>query len=243
MSKKEDIHRQVYDLIDEIPILSYMTSLDRPHADMIPRDDQGRIKVDVTRPHILKDMDFFRPAALHFQQHGCYTHLMPNPHPKSDYMRFWLEEIRRCKEGYVRKEDGEWIPGYYYWYLNYCPIMKTVILEENEDSDLKRAERVFTFPDVWDSDYLYFHYLEQAEQRGLHAGVLKTRGRGFSYKGGGIMDRNYYHIPQSKSYALASEGEYLKGDAILDKAWDIMDFIDEYTPWKKARDEKDTGLV
>jgi len=240
--KKEKIHRQVYDLIDEIPILSYMASLDRPHADMIPRDDKGRIKVDVTRPHILKDMDYFRAAALHFQEHGCYTRLMPNPHPRSDYMRYWLEEMRRCKEGYVRKKDGEWISGYYYWYLNYCPIMKTVTIEDHSDSDLKRAERIFTFPDVWDSDYLYFHYLEQAEQRGLHAVVLKTRGRGFSYKGGGLMDRNYYHIPQSKSYALASEGEYLKGDAILDKAWDVMDFVDEHTPWKKARDEKDTAM-
>ena len=68
--KKEDINRQVYDLIDEIPILSYMASLDRPYADMIPRDDKGRIIVDVTRPHILKDMHYFRSAATHFQEHG-----------------------------------------------------------------------------------------------------------------------------------------------------------------------------
>lgn len=43
--------------------------------DIIPRalDPNGRIVVDLTNPHILEDMDFFRPAAIHFEKHGCYT--------------------------------------------------------------------------------------------------------------------------------------------------------------------------
>ena len=70
----------------------------------------GRIRVDLENPHILKDMDYFRPAAKHFEEFGCYTKFFENPDPSSDWMKFWTEERRRCIEGYVRESDGEWIP-------------------------------------------------------------------------------------------------------------------------------------
>lgn len=233
------IEGEVKSAMEDIPILRWMAS-DRPTAKNLAKDSLGRIVVDVTKPHILEDMDFFRGPALHFQKYGTYTHLMPNPHPASDYMTYWREEFRRCIDGYIR-EDGEWIPGYYYWYLNYSPILLTV---EHEDqiggSRIKRAERKIDFPHMWDSDYLYFHYLDQAERSGLHGAVLKTRGRGYSLKAASMMTRNFFLIPESKSYALAAEGQYLEGDALLDKTWAIMSFVDEHTPWIKAKDLKNT---
>lgn len=202
----------------------------------LERDIKGRIKVDITNLHILEDMSYFTKAADHFREHGVYTKLPPNPHPNSEYMRFWKEEQKRCKEGYIREEDGEWIPGYYYWYLNYCPIQRTKVIEDNQvETGHKRAERVLDFPAIWDSDYQYFHYLEQAEQTGQYGTVLKTRGRGYSFKGGAMLTRNFYHYPGSKSYAIASESEYLTKDGLLSKAWEMMDFIDENTPWSKLR--------
>lgn len=227
---------EVQSALDEIAILRWMTG-DRPMAKDLKKDKRGRIKVDVTRPHILTDMEYFRGPALHFKKYGVYTHLIPNPHPASDYMTYWREEMRRCKDGHIRPDDGEWIPGYYYWYLNYAPILLTREHDDQmEGSRIKRAERIVDFPDVWDSDYLYFHYIDQAERSGLHGVVLKTRGRGYSFKAAAILCRNFFLIPESKSYALAAEGEYLNGDALLDKAWAIMSFIDQNTPWTKAKE-------
>lgn len=233
-----DIRAELLDFLENIEMLQWMTSSPeiRGYAKDRPRDKKNRIVVDIIKPHILEDMDYFRERAIYFQKHGKYTNLYPNPHPKSEYKKFWDEEIRRCKEGYVRESDGEWIPGYYYWYLNYYPIMRTKQLEEGST----RAERVYDFPDVWDSDYQFFHYVEQGEQDSEYGSVLKTRGRGYSFKISSMLDRNFYHFKKSKGFAFASETEYLTKDGILNKAWDGMEFIDDNTPWTKLRQKKDT---
>lgn len=242
--ENEELRADIIQAIDEIPFIYNMLSKDRPYAKDLPKDEDGRIEVDVTSPHILEDMDFFRERALYFKKHGKYTDLVPNRFPSSRYMKFWREEQRRCREGLVRSSDGEWIPGYYYWYLNYCPILMTQEIPQSAE-DLEKqvgnikADRVEDFPRVWDSDYLWYHYVEQAEQRGMHCGNLKTRGRGYSFKGSSMGTRNYYHFKRSKSFAIASEGEYLYDDGILSKAWDTLNFIDNHTPWRKSRDYAD----
>ncbi len=198
-----------------------------------------RKTVDIANPHVLVDMDYFRPAAIHFEEYKKYTNLTPNPHPQSEYMQFWREEYRRCREGYIRESDGEWIPGYYYFYLNYSPIWLTEDTEDQQtNSDKRKAERVYKFPKVWDSDYLFYHYVDQAEKGGQHGVVLKTRGRGYSFKCGSMLCRNYYMYPGSRSYALAAGEEYLIRDGLLNKAWDVMDWVDTHTPWKKERQVK-----
>lgn len=50
-----------------------------------------------------------------------------------------------------------------------------------------------------------------------------------------MLCRNYYLIPNSKSYVYASNKQYLTDDGILTKAWDYLDFIDEHTAWGKKR--------
>ena len=177
--------------------------------------------------------DKFRQAALFFQEHGCYTLA---PRGTTDYIQFWEQETNRCLNGYVA-EDGDAITGYHYFYLNYSPIM---ILKEEEYTDrygVKRTkrERIFDFPDFWDSDYYYFHAIEEAETQGKHMAVLKCRQRGYSFKGASMLVRNYELVPGSKNFAVASEQKFLVGDGILTKAWQIMDFIDKHTAWSKQR--------
>ena len=232
-----DIRVELLDLVESIEMLGWMTLPEstRGFAKDKVKDSRGRIIVDIVKPHILEDMDYFRQPAIHYQKFGKYTNLYPNPHPKSEYKKYWDEETRRCKEGYVRESDGEWIPGYYYWYLNYFPIMRTIATGEG-----KRAERVRDFPDVWDSDYLFFHYVEQGEANSEYGAILKTRGRGYSFKVAAMLDRNFYLFQRSKGFAFASESEYLTKDGILNKAWDAMEVIDDNTPWTKLRQKKDT---
>jgi hypothetical protein len=200
-------------------------------------------RVDLSVLPKLDNVDYFRQPAIHFKEHGCYTKLVPNKHPDSDYIKFWREEERRCLEGYMR-EDGIWISGYHYFYLNYSPIWLTVPTEghEKQAGGRRKADRVYTFPRFWDSDYQYFHYIEQAEDSGMHGIALKSRGKGYSFKGGAMLARNFYLVPGSKSYAVAEEKEYLTKDGLLTKAWDVLDWIDNHTPWKKSREKTNTPL-
>ncbi len=73
------------DIISNIEFIKRLISPERKRAKDLPRDSYGRIIVDICNPHILENMDYFRPAAIHYQHYGCYTKLMPNPNPKSEY--------------------------------------------------------------------------------------------------------------------------------------------------------------
>lgn len=181
----------------------------------------------------LHDTDKFRQAAIFFQQHGCYTLA---PRGTTDYNKYWEQETDRCLNGYTAP-DGEGITGYNYFYLNYSPIMR---LKEEEYTDRegnlrKRRQRILEFPSFWDYDYYYFCAIEQAELEGKHMAVLKCRQRGYSFKGGSMLVRNYMLIPGSKNFAIASEQKFLIGDGLLTKAWQIMDFLDKHTAWAKQR--------
>lgn len=65
--------------------------------------------------------------------------------------------------------------------------------------------------------------------------VLKARRKGFSYKAAAMLVRNYFHVRNSKNYVFAGQKEYLIGDGLLSKAWDIMSFVDDNTAWTQPR--------
>lgn len=177
--------------------------------------------------------DKFRQAAIFFKEHGAYTLAPPGT---TDYVKYWDEETNRCLYGYVAP-DGDAISGYNYFYLNYSPIMKLSEVEYTDRYGNKRTrrERILEFPNFWDYDYYYFNAIEEAETEGKHLVVLKSRQRGYSFKGASMLVRNYELIPGSKSFAVASEQKFLIGDGLLTKAWQIMDFIDKNTAWSKQR--------
>lgn len=128
----KEVQKDFWEIVMSVPFVKNLISPNRERAKDRPRDDKGRIIVDLANPHILEDMDYFRPAALKFMKDGRYTDLRPNKNKNSAYGRWIREEIRRCWEGYVRPSDGEWITGYMYFYLNYVPMM---ITDADEDEN------------------------------------------------------------------------------------------------------------
>ena len=167
----EEVIEQLYDFINNVEFIKWLISPDRPYAKDCPHDSQGRVIVDIAHPHIVEDMDYFRQPALHFMEHGCYTFLKPNSNPHSEYRKFWDEEIRRCREGYIRESDGEWVTGYCYYFLNYNPMMVNFYTENS-----KKAIRKESFPFFFEGIYWRFHYLWQARESGKHAIELAKRG-------------------------------------------------------------------
>lgn len=191
-------------------------------------------EVEVKR---IEDSSKFKPAASHFEKYGYYT---AAPKGTTDYKKFWDEELKRCIHGYST-EDGDYISGYYYFYLNYSRIIATreVIKLDRHGKERRISTRVSSFPDIYDYDWSYFKSIDEAELTGKHLVVLKKRGAGYSYKGASMLCRNFYCIPRSKSYAIASEMEYLTKDGLLSKAWDMMSFIDRHTAFGKRRQKID----
>ena len=181
----------------------------------------------------IKNTIKFSPAAEFFKKHKCYTLA---PRGTTDYNSYWDQETERCLNGYTAP-DGDSITGYHYFYLNYSPIMKLkeVSYIDRYGNTRTRRERVLDFPRFWDYDYYYYNAIEQAEDDGKHMSVLKSRQRGYSFKGASMLVRNYELIPGSKNFAVASEQKFLIGDGLLTKAWQIMDFIDKHTAWAKQR--------
>ena len=175
----------------------------------------------------------FRQACIQFQNTGSYCSY---PSGTSEYYQFWDEEMNRCINGYTT-DDGDYITGYNYFYINYCPIQRIVhTVKKLPDGTTKVIKtRSLQFPDFYDYDYYFFLAMAEAEEKGKHMCVLKSRRKGYSYKNAAMACRNYYLIPNSKTYIYASNKQYLTEDGILTKVGDYMDFIDKNTAWGKKR--------
>lgn len=182
--------------------------------------------IDFTKK--IHNSDKFRQPALTYIKTGQYCQY---PKGTTEYINYWTIEQNRCINGYTA-DDGDFISGYNYFYLNYCPINRIVNKEIN--GKIKSVSEV-TFPDFWDYDYYYFSTIEEAQEQGKHLCVLKSRRKGYSYKCAAMLCRNYYLIPNTASYVYASNKQYLTDDGVLTKAWNYMDFIDEHTAWGKKR--------
>lgn len=249
---EKSLPREVYtELIDYVENVQFIRNLIAPEEvrgyikdkPFMLDDDgnvypDGRRQVDITNPHILEDMDYFRERAIYFNKYGKYTNIPVNPNPKSEYAKFWKDEVYKWKHGVVRP-DGEWIPGDLYYYWNYSRIW---LVEKSEDSSgkksKKKGERKDAFPRPYLGDYLFFHYCDQAKNRGSHGKMLKARGIGASFKFASMSPRNMYVFPGSgnPNFHLASDKTFLTGDkGIWGKILDNLDWIATHTPLPKMR--------
>ena len=244
---KESLPKEVYDnLIEYIATVKFIKNLIAPEhirgfAKNRPKSTlykDNRIDVDITNPHILEDMDYFRQPAIFFEKNGKYTNIPPNSNPKSEYAEFWKEELRKWKHGVVRPSDGEWVPGELYFYWNYSPIWLVQTVATGGKDGKSQGERVKKFAKTWLGDYLYFHYTARAKRNGKHGKILKCRGIGFSFKNASESPRNMYVYPGSGNinHHLASEKTFLSGDSgIWGKILDTLDWIAEHTPLPRMR--------
>lgn len=235
-SLPKEVQEQYYDFITNVPYIQYLLSDNRPYARDLPRDEEGKIIVDVTKPHILEDTDYFRPSAIHYQQYGCFTKLKPNANPNSEFGKWIREEVRRCWEGYVRPSDGEWITGDMYFFLNYCPIL---LIKKDENN---KSIRTIDFPRFWDGHYYKSHYLNQCRNEGHHAAELASRGKGKSLFAASMLAKRFI-LGESKNVnkkvqcvATASERKYIQGAfQLLDMFQYYIDFCANNTEFPRQR--------
>ncbi len=252
-SLPQEVQDQLFDIINNVEFVKRLISPTREYAKDKPRDDRGRIIVDLANPHILEDMDYFRPSAIHYEKYGTFTNLRPNANPNSEYGKWVREERRRIWDGYVRESDGEWVTGYMYWFLNYSPMMLSKIREYKDKNGKKRkskrADRVEALPECWEGIYWRFHCLDQASNGGLynnfeggqHMAELASRGKGKSYSLASILNHifvvgeNEEAHEKVKGIVTAYQKEYLTKDGVLNKFVDMANFCATNTQFPRKR--------
>ena len=148
-----------------------------------------------------KDIYRLTPAANIFKEKGFYTVFIEGT---KDYYDFWDRERTRCLYGFTTEGDAPiTITGYHYFYLNYCPIDRAV--DEVLPDGTVQAKRERTFPAFYDGDYKYFHEIDKSRKQDKHMIVLKARRKGYSYKAGSMLARNYFFIKNSKNFVFAAQ--------------------------------------
>lgn len=241
----DEVRDQLFDIVNNVPFVKSLISKDREYAKDRPRDEQGRIIVDLTHPHILENVDYFRPTALFYEKTGQMTDLRPNANPNSAFGKWIREEQRRCWDGYVRESDGEWVTGYMYWYLNYCPIMLSKIRriknKQGKWVNSKRADRIEAMPEFWEGIYWRFHYIDQAARLGKHCMELAARGVGKSYTLASILAHIFVLGENEEAHnkvtgiVTAYQKEYLVKDGTLNKFVDMINFCATHTQFPRRR--------
>lgn len=252
-SLPQEVQDQLFDIINNVEFVKRLISPTREYAKDRPRDEQGRIIVDLANPHILENMDYFRPSAIHYEKYGTFTNLRPNANPNSEYGKWVREERRRIWDGYVRESDGEWVTGYMYWFLNYSPMMLSKIREYRDKNGKKRkskrADRVEALPECWEGIYWRFHCLDQSSNGGLynnfeggqHMAELASRGKGKSYSLASILNHifvvgeNEEAHEKVKGIVTAYQKEYLTKDGVLNKFVDMANFCATNTQFPRKR--------
>ena len=235
-SLPKEVLEQYYDFTANVPYIRALVADNRKYARDLPRDNEGKIIIDITSPHILEDTDYFGPSAIHYQQYGCFTKVKPNANPNSEYGKWIREEVRRCREGYVRPSDGEWITGDMYFFLNYCPIQ--LIKKDAKGKTI----RTIDFPKFWDGHYYKSHYLHQCRINGHHGAELASRGKGKSYYAAAMLAKRFILGESAEvkkkvqCVATASERKYIQGaNQLLDMFQYYIDFCANNTEFPRQR--------
>lgn len=209
--------------------------------------------------HNLVNTRYFCEAAIDFRRNGGKYTLAPRG--SKDYFEYWKMHETRCQRGY--KVADTWIPGRYYFYLNFQPMLKVkdeIALKAFEEArdrkgriSKRTADKIVDFPRFHEMQYEWFRFKHIAWHGGSFMGVdspggrhlccAKTRGAGFSYMEAADGVYNYNFIPGSKSFYFAATQQYLDTDGIMNKVEDGLDWINAHCPyWKQNRQKRKTTL-
>lgn len=129
----------------------------------------------------LKDYNKFRPGTM-------------------QYSAFWTEQKKRIKNGY-KPTGGTWIPGNYYFYLNFSKIHGLAH---------KAKRKGMISPIYRDQDHEYFLEINNAKEGGYGIIVCKARRKGFSYMNANILLHEFCVYAHSENGIGAQKELYVE---------------------------------
>jgi len=165
---------------------------------------------------------YWNEQGMLWQKTGSYPVYVPK---SIDYRTHWKNEARKCKfEGFVIyksiKENLEYaVPGLFYWYLNYCPIVNKV-------------KQGLFLPDLYDGDYHYFLYILRCILHRKYGCVLKKRQAGYTLKNMAIILNAVWFTKAAVTKVFASD------ITKVEESWAFMEYyrdhMNKYTGWKRG---------
>jgi len=161
----------------------------------------------------------FLETRVYFEKHGSYTKALPDTY---QYNEFWDEQVKRCMEGYTIGDL--WIPGPYYFYLNFYPIL-------GKDEVTGRKTRIF--PRFTDVDLEYFLILDKARKEKKGVIMTKPRRTGFSYKNSAVVVHEYNFYKEAKCIIGAYEKKL--SENTMNMSLEGLNFLNKNTVWAKPR--------
>lgn len=233
-----EVQEQFWDYLNNVPFIRWMVSLDRPLVSQLPRDENGMVIIDVTHPPILEGSNYFRQAALAWQNNPRhkYTHLKPNSNPNSEFGKYIREERRRGWEGMVNPETGMWVTGDHYWLLNYCPMH--LVVKRDDGLEMRTTRH----PKFWDGQFLVYHYERQSRMHGHHSAYLASRGKGKTGMGAEKVAKRFIIGESAENrdgvqcmVTAADRTKLIGTNQILDVFVDDIDFCAKNTQFASRR--------
>ena len=233
-----EVQEQFWDFINNVPFIRWLVNPERPKISELPRDEQGKAIIDVTKPPILEGSDYFREAAITWQNDSKhrYTNLKPNANPNSEFGRWLREERRRGWEGYVNPDTGMWVTGDHYWLLNYCPMH--LVVKRDDGLEMRTTRH----PKFWDGQFLVTHYEWQSRRHGHHSSYLASRGKGKTGMGASKAAKRFIIGESAENHegvqvmvTAADRTKLIGTNQILDVFVDDIDFCAKNTQFASRR--------
>jgi hypothetical protein len=173
----------------------------------------------------LQHTKLWKQNAIHFDEKGYYCKSVKK---SRDYNSFWDFEKKKSVytggviyEGTQRVGEGVtkfqyFVPGLYYFYLNYCPIFDKIL-------------KIQKFPDIWDSDLHFFMYILLCLLEGKHSIVVKKRQAGYTYKHDAILTNTIWFNKGFTNKIFAADKEH------VENAWKFIsnyrNHLNTHTGW------------
>lgn len=176
---------------------------------------------------MLHNTKVFLGAREEYLLTGQYTKALPGTY---QFNEFWKEEQRKCIEGV--SVGNLYIPGTYYFYLNY-----TRMLLKDETTGRKTQG----FPRFTDVDLEFFSLIEQARKDKKGFIMVKPRRTGFSYKNAALVTHEYNFYKDAKCIISAFENKY--SDNTMQMTLNNLNFLDQATIWYKPRNPNTQDYV
>lgn len=117
-----------------------------------------------------------------------------------EYSQFWRTQKDRVLNGY-KPNGGVWIPGNYYFYLNFSKI-------HGLNPGAKRKSMIS--PLYRDQDHEYYQEVHEAKENGRGIIVLKARRKGFSFMNANILLHEWTCFPHSENGLGAQKEDYVQ---------------------------------
>lgn len=197
----------------QIPTLNSKTG-DKSYTNFETRDDfKAFIWAKFIPPGEVKlyNTNAWNAQAQAFDAKGYYC---DSAFKSKDYIDYWNDEKEKCTKGII--VDDFYLSRYYYFWINFLPI---------NDKKVNRLK----FPEIWDSQYYFFLYIQLCELEYKYDVVVKKRQWGGTFQHLAILLNDVWFEQGFINKIGASDEEYLKSD------WSMLEeyrtFLNAHSGW------------